>query len=166
MSIRESINNSPKRTAIVMSVCVVATVGYAAFVASGGSTGSASLPSQMYFSADDGKTYFADDSARIPPFDHYGKQAHLAGVFRCPGKQPFVAYVLRYSPEGAAELAKIPASLRISADPAVNAIKASTAEAKRPGAKAWTPATADAFGALLVPACPHGHAEVPEQVLP
>ena len=32
----------------------------------------------------------------LPPFDHDGKQAVRAFVFRCEGGKPFVAYLLRY----------------------------------------------------------------------
>lgn len=34
----------------------------------------------MFYSDDDGKTWFVDDMTRIPPFDHNGKQSTLAKV--------------------------------------------------------------------------------------
>ena len=40
------------------------------------------VPTSGYFSDDDGKTYFQDDASKIAPFDHNGKQAVSAYLFR------------------------------------------------------------------------------------
>jgi hypothetical protein len=52
---------------------------------------------QVFYSDDDGKTWFLDDVAKESPFDHDGKQAYRAMVYRCPGGTPFVAFLAKYS---------------------------------------------------------------------
>jgi hypothetical protein len=51
--------------------------------------------SGAFFSDDDGKTYFSDDPTKIPPFDHNGKIAVGAVVFKpSTGGDPFVGYLV------------------------------------------------------------------------
>jgi len=53
---------------------------------------------QVFYSADNGKTYFADSEKKLPPFDHPSGVAVRAHVF--PGTSgPFVGYLERFSPE-------------------------------------------------------------------
>jgi hypothetical protein len=53
-----------------------------------------------FFSDDDGKTFFVDDRAKLPPFDHNGKPAYRARVYTCDGgKTKFVGWLERYTPE-------------------------------------------------------------------
>jgi hypothetical protein len=125
----------------------------------------ASLPSQMYFTDDDGKTYFADDSGKVPPFDHDGKTALLAGVFQCSGGQPFVAYVLRYTPDGKQALEAMPESKRNSADIGVNYIKHSQAEVKAPGSGTWL-RYGEQFEAMVHPACDGGSSGIAQPIFP
>jgi hypothetical protein len=56
--------------------------------------------SKAYFSDDDGATWFADDRAKVPPFERNGKTAHGAEMFTCDGgKTLFVGWLRRYTPE-------------------------------------------------------------------
>jgi len=53
----------------------------------------------VYFSADDGKTYFPLDAATASPTQHDGKVAWRAHVFSCDGgKTLFVGYLSKFSP--------------------------------------------------------------------
>jgi len=127
------------------------------------------IPSEVYFSDDDGKTYFADDSWHVPPYDHAGKEALQAAVFRCPGGRPFVGYLIRYSRAGKAALEAMPDSARIVLSPNVMALRQSTQSVKRPGEKKWYAIDDDrasALGSILAPSCPDGSSDHPEQVLP
>ena len=54
--------------------------------------------SQVFFTDDDGKTWFPDDAKRVPPFDRNGKPAVRAHVYKCGGKT-FVNHMERYTPE-------------------------------------------------------------------
>ena len=61
--------------------------------------------SQAFFTDDDGKTWFADDAARIPPFEHKGKIAVSAQVFSyADGKKQFCGYMAKYTDEAKKKL--------------------------------------------------------------
>jgi hypothetical protein len=63
-------------------------------------------PDQVYYTDDNGQTYFADDFNKVVPFDHNGKQAYRAEVFQCGNDKPFVAIIGRHTPGGKDELQK------------------------------------------------------------
>jgi hypothetical protein len=53
-----------------------------------------------WFTTDDGKTWFADDAQKIPPFEKDGKEAVRVFVFTCDdGKTHWAGYLQKYSPE-------------------------------------------------------------------
>jgi hypothetical protein len=55
---------------------------------------------QTYFTDDDGKTWFADSSYRVAPFDHNGKTAVIAEIYNYDsGSKTFCAYLAKYTPE-------------------------------------------------------------------
>ncbi len=51
-----------------------------------------------------------DDLDKVVPFDHGGKPAVRAMVFRCKNGKPFVAYLQRYSEAVEAKIAAIAAA--------------------------------------------------------
>lgn len=51
---------------------------------------------RVYYSNDEGKTWFADDINKVPPFLKDGKVAYRAQVVQCPSGKPFVAFLMRY----------------------------------------------------------------------
>lgn len=52
---------------------------------------------QRLYSDDDGKTWYADSSNNIPPYEHNGKTAYGAVVMSyAGGKKQFCAYLLRF----------------------------------------------------------------------
>lgn len=87
---------------------------------------------ELYFTNDDGKTWFADRWDRATPFDKDGKEAVCAAVYDCNGKQ-FVAYVTRLTPDSIKKAAQNGGKLQ----------QASTAnpplrkEYKKPGDTRW-----------------------------
>lgn len=165
MDFRQLINKRPW-ISIVAVGAVVAGAVVLAVNATGNRIRIGSGPAQMYFSDDDGKTFFADDSARVPPFEHSGKTAYLAGVFRCPGHEPAVTYLIRYTPEVKTELENLSGSARNSSDPQVNALKSRGMQVKAPGATKWIPYGSDEFDLRVAGDCPAGVKGVPEQVFP
>lgn len=52
----------------------------------------------LYYSDDDGASYFKDSVYKFPPFDHDGRQAVEARVLLDRGSK-FVGYMIRYTPE-------------------------------------------------------------------
>lgn len=81
---------------------------------------------QLFFTVDEGKTYFPLDASTKAPVTHDGKIAYRAHVFSTDGgRTAWVAYLSKYSP--------------ISPEPLV----------RRPGETAWTPATSPGAAAIL-----------------
>jgi len=119
---------------------------------------------QVFFTVDDGKTWFADSSANIPPFDKDGKEAVRAHVYLCADGMKFVSYLERFNPQ-----AKQTLQSANTADPANKAARDETAvryalsngrEIKRPGSASWI-AASDIHQAAQVMAvkCPDGSAQ-------
>src|SRR5271165_3819230 len=55
---------------------------------------------QAWYTDDDGKTWYSGDKSRNPPFDHNGKTAVRAFVFKCDAdNREFVGYLERYTPQ-------------------------------------------------------------------
>lgn len=166
MGIRQSINERPI-LAVVLSAAAAA-VGVV-FIARSlfGSGSFAQVPhavDRAFYSDDDGKTWFADDIRRTPPFDHNGKAAVRAMVFRC-GDVTFVNYLERITPFGRGQK-NIP--VETDARPMVG--RPAMFEVKKPGAdSAWTPVDMrnfKAWEAIVVVQCPNGSADSPVPVYP
>lgn len=60
----------------------------------------------LYYSDDDGQSYFKDSVYKFPPFDHGGKPADEAMVVVDQGSK-IVAYLARYTPEAQKKLADL-----------------------------------------------------------
>jgi hypothetical protein len=114
---------------------------------------------KAWYTTDDGQTWFADSNRLVPPFDRDGKEAVLAKVYECDG-QPFVAYMLKYTPQGkeiyekfrAAEAAQDP-----NFDESMLMALRGHARYKRPGEKEWTPESDNRkVTEMLFPKCPNG----------
>lgn len=105
---------------------------------------------KLWFSVDDGKTWFAEDATRATgSFTRDGKTAYLAHVFRCKvdGKT-FCAYLER----------PIARPGNTAATPAVMPGLIVT-EVKIPGGTTWTStASAEAAARITTPHCPAGDA--------
>jgi hypothetical protein len=94
MGIREQLNRN-QTASIAASLSVVLLVVIWLYARGSGP----SIPKQLnFYTADDGATLFSDDSQKVPPFDHDGRQAVRAFVFTCDdGKHQFVQYLQKYS---------------------------------------------------------------------
>lgn len=116
---------------------------------------------RAFFSVDDGKTWFADDLNRLPPFDKDGKQANRAFVFKCADGKEFVGYLQRFTPEAKRTLQQIqtpdpnrkgplnPATIR-------DAYTAGR-EVKRPGETQWVSgAEGPKASKITAVMCPNG----------
>jgi hypothetical protein len=111
VAIREFMNKNPMIATVGAGVVVL--VGIVAIVMQmiprGAPTGAA--PTGAYYTDDDGKTFFTDDASNIPPYDHGGKQAVSAFVFKdVNGGDPFVLYMMEYSPNLKAKLESLMSS--------------------------------------------------------
>lgn len=93
MGVREKLNQSNVGVIAGVGLIVVA-VGIAAFYLK-----PASRPSGLmdFYTDDDGQTFFKDSAIQFPPFDHDGKQANEAEVFKNTKGDEFVAVQRRYT---------------------------------------------------------------------
>jgi hypothetical protein len=140
VGIRETLNDNPRLTTGVTVGIIVVVLGIIFWSMRGSAPAGAGTKAsnQAFFSDDDGKTYFADDAKKLPPFDHNGKEAVLARVYRCGGK-PFVNHLERYTPDAKTQAeATIAKNNGASNDPTLlEAIRPTGYEVKAPGQKEW-----------------------------
>lgn len=96
---------------------------------------------QVFFTVDDGKTWFADSASKIPPFDKDGQPAVRAYVYRCPDGTKFVNYLERFRPDAkraVEEASKLDPNAK--GPPNIGAAQAAYIggrEVKRPGDAKW-----------------------------
>ena len=169
MGIRQTMNDRP---AVAGAVAVVVMLFAAVLIVRNGCDGSKSGPAEppkQFFTTDDGKTWFAADGTRIPPFDLDGKPAYRARVYRCANGKTFVSYLERYAEpdrkrlQESVDAQKAKGTLVPTEDAFLNVL-----EVKRPGEKEWvrfSKLAADKFQAIQRPVCPEGGGPL-EAVLP
>lgn len=98
MGLRKTLNRNSTVVTIATIVVIAAMVGL--IVWQTWPSGPPRMSGEVFYSVDDGKSWFADSRDRVPPFDHEGKPAVLAHVFTCnDGKDRFVGYLERYTAE-------------------------------------------------------------------
>ncbi len=97
MSVRETIQRKPKLMGLI-AVLVIMLAGVV--IARQMNAPKVGLPpAQIWYTEDDGLTWFADRADLITPFDHQGKQAVRAVLFTCDGgNTSFLGYLQRYTP--------------------------------------------------------------------
>ncbi len=171
MGIRESLNKSPAvTTGVTIGIIVVALVFilYQTFGGGGAATGGGAMD-KAFFTVDNGKTWFADDINKLPPFDHEGKQAVRVYVFTCDGgKTKFAAYVERYTEAAKREIEKARANPQGGGMMGMESISYTGREVKKAGSegpwlKAMDPRASDAMSIN----CPDGQSmENLEMVFP
>ena len=102
MGLRETMNQNPRMvTGVTAGIILLALiiVGWQLLSSGSGTNTGATAPNakgvaNAFFTTDDGKTWFADDAAKFPPFDKDGKPAYSAILFTCDGgKTQFVGYL-------------------------------------------------------------------------
>jgi len=100
MGIREKVNKNPGIAVGAALAIVVLAIGFIVMQTRGGAASSEAVAGKLFFTNDDGKTWFIDDATNIPPFAKDGKEAVRAYVFRTGDGTQFVGFLERYSPAG------------------------------------------------------------------
>jgi hypothetical protein len=162
VGIREQINQNPKRTTAITAAIVVVAVLIIMWQACSGPGVGGVNTNKAFYTTDDGKTYFVDDSANIPPYQaKNGKLAVRAQVFTCDdGKTKFVGYLEMYAPQDKAMLEQMAKGGKAGAPPGY-ASYTTQPMVKRPGdpPQMWlplAPQTTLAYQAIVQPKCPGG----------
>ncbi len=154
MGIRQSINENPIITSVITGLILTLAIVFIGYQACRTGPAAPFKPKQ-FFSVDDGATWFTDDAAKLPPFDHEGKEAYRARVFRCPDGKMFVARLERYPPvilRKIDEASKRPLNQRGNDWIALQ----EEYEIKKPGAKTWIPLADGTDIAMFQPKCSDG----------
>lgn len=161
-TLRDKINKNPAQTAAITGGAIVLALLFIVWQAcgfgGGGGTG------KSYYTIDDGKTFFVDDSNKIPPFKHEGKDAVRAHVFKCGDAAPFVGYLEMYAPQ---DKKMMEDALAGKAPPQAYTGYSGQAMVKRPGQPQWIalmPATTQFYAQVVQVTCPDG--KTAERVYP
>lgn len=135
MSFRETMNKNSSLTTIGAVLVIVVVLGLIAwqFWPSGYKKGGYT---ELYYTNDDGKSYFAADRlTNIPPFDKDGKQAVQAQVVRCGSGKAFVGFMTRFSEPAKKALEEAKSKGQLT--PELLTGYATQVEAKQPGQSEW-----------------------------
>ena len=168
MGLRQKINDNPLMAAIGAGVIVVLAIVVIIWF---NMRGSASVPPLMdatpditkgFYTVDDGKSFFVDSVSKATPFDHGGKQAVRAYVFKCSGK-PVILLLGRCTTAGLA----MPGAKEFGADVKhLTGMEAGTPlfEIKKPGGGAWSPLgvkNINQWQPMIELTCPDGGIPIP-----
>jgi hypothetical protein len=113
----------------------------------------------MYYTTDDGKTWFADAWEKVPPFDHDGQQAVRCYVYKTPSSGAFAGYLETYTPAAHDYL-----SGSLNSPVPVDTTKGTLV--KRPGDKDWVSTASLAGQKIKDVKPPNGSAGPVEPVSP
>ena len=98
--------------------------------------------SKAYYSDDDGKTWFEDTADKLAPFDHNGKEAVRAHLFRCGDSgEKFIGYLEKLDPRAKARLDEFNSNPKNRGRPMPGQAEMEEGAqlVKRPGDKQWMP---------------------------
>lgn len=169
MGIREGLNSRPSITAAAAAVILLGAVAAIVWQFIGRvEGGSAGLVDRAWFTTDDGKSYFAEDAKKMPPFEHEGKTAYRCYVYTCDGgKTKFVPYIERYTAEAKKILEDRLNKRDAAPGPPPRELMAGI-EVKLPGApeSAWVRMNDPRAAAIVTVKCPGGDQALPSIVRP
>jgi hypothetical protein len=94
--------NEPRKLGVGVAAAVVLVgigmLGYRLFGVR--ETINAAAHTSAFYTDDDGKSFFTDNSNKMVPFDHDGKQAYRADVFQGADGKQFVGLIYRHTDSG------------------------------------------------------------------
>jgi hypothetical protein len=172
VGIRERLNQNRLFAIVAASVMIVGGIAIGLRQVIGSGAEARKGPQLTFFSADDGRTWFPGDAAKLPPIEHEGKTAYRVRVFKCPADgSEFVSHLERFSAEDKKQLeAQITALLAEGRKVDVAQMGVSpTMQVKKPGNKDWLsmrPQTSAEYQRVTQPRCPTGHTEGLEPLSP
>lgn len=108
------------------------------------------MPTKAFYSDDDGSTYFVDDITKLYPFDHDGRQAYRAYVFRSDSGKPFIGYIERITDNAMQRLNELksqPSTPEIITQ--IGDVEAAGREIKKPGDSKWYRINSNGYIAII-----------------
>lgn len=114
---------------------------------------------KSYYSDDDGRTWFEESADKLAPFDHGGKEAVRAHLFRCgESGEKFVGYLEKLHPEAKRRLDEFNSnpSNKGRVMPGQAEMEEGARLVKRPGDKNWMPDTSPNAARITTIRCKDG----------
>lgn len=158
MGVRQRIQGNPRLVGGVGAVLVIFAAGVIYHETLGQPHQDLQLVNSAFYSDDDGKSWFIDDASKIPPFDHDGKKAVRAVVYRYDDDKKFVAYLERFSD---AQLPQVQAVIAAHPEQASHWLHGAM-QVKKPGSLKWIEpgdgnvANTIAYEKIITPEAPDG----------
>jgi len=158
MGIREQLNKHPRLISIItiLIILIVLVLGVITSRRTSLRQVAAIAPRELFFTVDDGKTYFTGDGSQLAPFDHNGAEAYQAVVYQCGSGPAFVGYLVRYPEAKRAELLRRLSMPQSPFDPEGSDARREAIEVKAPGSGKWFPTDSPAAGNIIFVKCPDG----------
>lgn len=165
MGIRETLNQNPQITTGIAAGVVLIAIGTILWQLVGGS-GRPSIPTESFYTVDDGQTYVTASAMEVPPFQLDGKEAVRAHVFECDGTT-FVGYLEKYTPQAVQAITQATSESatdeqRMMADNFYHTGRL----VKRPGEPRWVVADSANGMEVVNVRCPGNPEESPNLVMP
>lgn len=155
MDARELLSKHPRITiGLSLAVCLLA-IGYLVLSMFGDSL--VSEPRKVWFTNDDGKTWFAADAAKKAPFDHDGKPAVMCFVYTCDGgKTKWVSHLLRYTAESKKRISEAAAKLGVPEEKIEPGAMAMEVKEAGTGGTGWVSTMDGQAAQIMELRCPDG----------
>ncbi len=150
MSLRQSVNQHSGLIvlAVVVAIAIAGWVAYRSVAPPPRAGG------QVYFTDDDGKSFFPVGASALSPMQRNGKTAYRAYVFTCPDGKQFVGYMERMPDDliKLIEKAKSDPNNVTNQEKSKLMLAAQLKQTKKPGGEKWE--SASAMGVKV--GCPDG----------
>ena len=171
LQIRETLARSPKVAVLVIGILAVVAVAISVGKVRHSSGPRPVSEGRVYYTVDDGKTWFADSITQPSPFKKDGKVAYRVYVWKVADGTTFVSHLQRSSSgadSGESAAMGGTAAVRESGRPAPPSSSMGGVEVKRPGTgeKGWTRINTVEGEAIATPTAPRGNNAGLEQVEP
>jgi hypothetical protein len=167
VGIRETINEKPAIAYGGFGVLLLIAIGLLFYFLRGG-PGAAPIDKpvgdQVFYTVDDGQTWFPDALQKATPFKHDGKDAVRAMVYRCSDGKTFCAFLVRHTDLGRQQKGLM---LEIANRPSFS--EHPLTEVKKPGTKDWLPVDAKIINKVadvMSAPCSGNPNDVPQLIFP
>ena len=159
MSLRDKLNKNGKLATIGATLVIVIALVVVIWLAM---PRHSSQPRGVYFTVDEGKSYYTESLESVPPLTKDGKEAVQALVFKCGWGSPFVGYLQKFTPEMKKRLEEAIAA-KTDLHPAV---LFAGRLVKKPGDKDWTASDNPHYQDIAIVRCPSGNLDDLKSIFP
>ena len=153
MGVRETLD---RRKNVTLAICGIVILGAVIVIFAESRSTSIQRLDRAFYSDDDGQTYFVDSVDKLFPFDHNGKQAYRAYVFKGGDGATFVGYLARYTDSAKSKLQELMARPYNEVAQQIADAESAGTEIKKPGDLTWCPQTSPRTADILLPKSPNG----------